>query len=61
MLAWTKLEAGKWRVVESFRMTGLGDCFGMVCNRQRGLVRKNEETRTMLRLLTQQRSDGDVC
>lgn len=40
MLAWTRLEAGERGVVESFRMTGLGDCFDVVCGRERGLVKE---------------------
>lgn len=39
MLSQTTLEAREWRVVEFFRVTGLSDCFDMVCGREKGLVR----------------------
>lgn len=39
MLSQTTLEAGDWRVVEFFRVTGLSDCFDVVCGREKGLVR----------------------
>lgn len=39
MLFQTTLEAGDWRVVEFFRVTGLSDCFDVVCGREKGLVR----------------------
>ena len=38
MLAWTRLEAGEWRVVEFFRMAGLSNYFDVIYGRERILV-----------------------